>query len=213
VGAEDLLRDTPNAKMPQDWSRDGRFLLYSELDPKTSWNLWVLDMTGNDRKARVVVNTPADERLAQFSPDGHFVAYETNESGRFEIVVQPFPDASVKWPVSTDGGTQPRWRADGKELYFISPDGNMMAASIAGGKNPCLAEARDCIGARRREAAALEVGRPVALFPIALPPTGASLQRPQYAVAQDGRFLINQPIRGSITTPITLILNWKPPAN
>ncbi len=78
-------------------------------------------MTSPDHTPRVVANTPAEEVLATFSPDGRWVAYQTNESGRFEVVVQPFPDAGGKWQASTNGGDAPRWRADGKELYFLSP--------------------------------------------------------------------------------------------
>src|SRR5262249_35752586 len=138
AGAEELVLETLNNKWPQDWSKDGRFLLYSESDPKTGRDLWALPMSGanasatgrsnqeksgNDRKSILVVKTPFEELNGQFSPDGRWVAYETNESGRFEIVVQPFPVPTGKWQVSTAGGMQPRWRADGKELYFIAPDG------------------------------------------------------------------------------------------
>ena len=174
-------------------STDGRFLLYGEADPKTGRDLWALPVTGNDRKAITIVNTPFEELNGQFSPDGRWVAYETNESGRFEIVVQPFPAPTGKWQVSTGGGIQPRWRADGKELYFIAPDGKLMAASITAG-------------------ATFAAGTPVALFPVTVPP-GAGSNKQQYAVSRDGRFLINQPVETSNTTaPITLILNWKPPA-
>src|SRR5262249_15121549 len=113
AGADELLLETPNNKQPQDWSRDGRFLLYFENDPKTLRDLWALEMTGKDHKPRLVVNTPFEERIAQFSPDGNWVAYDTDESRRFEIVVQPFPEPSGKWQVSTSGGIEPRWRADG----------------------------------------------------------------------------------------------------
>ncbi|MBI4474963.1 MAG: PD40 domain-containing protein [Acidobacteria bacterium] len=195
VGAEELLRETASAKIPQDWSKDGRFLLYYEIDPKTNRDLWALEMTGNERKTRVVANTPSEERLAQFSSDGRFVAYETNESGQFEIVVQPFPEPTGKWQVSTGGGTQPRWRADGKELYFIAPDGKLMAASVTTGQN---------------QDSPFDAGRPVALFPIQSVPIGGSIQRPQYAVSRDGRFLINQPVEEPTASPITLILNWRP---
>src|SRR5205085_12068796 len=92
--------------------------------------LWALPITPNDGKAIPIATTPFDELNGQFSPDGRLVAYESNESGRFEIVVQPFPEATGKWQVSTNGGVQARWRADGKELYFVAPDGKMMAASI-----------------------------------------------------------------------------------
>ena len=107
-GDEERLVESPNNKAPQDWSRDGRWLMYYELSPVTGRDLWALDMTSPDRPPRVVANTPANELLAQLSPDGRSVAYQTNESGRFEVVVQPFPDAGGKWQVSTGGGVAPR---------------------------------------------------------------------------------------------------------
>jgi Tol biopolymer transport system component len=131
AGTEELVLETPNDEWPYDWSKDGRFLLYHLTDPKTGYDLWSLPMTGNDRKPAVVVNTPFTEQNGQFSPDGRWVAYETNESGGFEIVVQPFPEPSGKWQLSTGGGKQPRWRADGKELYFIALDNKLMAVTVA----------------------------------------------------------------------------------
>jgi Tol biopolymer transport system component len=192
AGAEESLLDTPNNKWAQDWSQDGRFLLYGEADPKTGRDLWARPMTGNDQTPIVVVNTPADELNGQFSPNGRWVAYETNESGRSEIVVQPFPVPSGKWPVSISGGIQPRWRGpDGTELYFISPDGKLMAASVT------------------TSGATFAAKTPVALFPVSLA-AGAGANKQEYMVSRDGRFLINQPVETSTTTPITLILNWKP---
>lgn len=153
-------------------------------------------MTATDRPPRVVVNTPAQEVLAQFSPDGRWVAYQSNESGRFEVVVQPFPEAGAKWQVSTAGGVAPRWRADGKELYFLAPDATMMAVPVTAA------------------GASFETGTPVALFPTRIVDGGTvAINRPQYDVARDGRFLINQPVRDATVAAITLILNWQPPAN
>src|SRR5262249_6808010 len=130
-GPEELRLESPNFKIVQDWSKDSRYLLYFEGDPKTGRDLWALDMMAKDAKPRVVVNTPFEESLAQFSPDVKWVAYQTNESGRFEIMAQAFPEARGRSPVSTNGGIEPRWRSDGKELYFIAPDGKMMAASVS----------------------------------------------------------------------------------
>ncbi len=190
-GPEELLLETPNTKVVQNWSKDGRFLLYYEVNPKTGRDLLALEMTGTDRKSRVVVNTPFEETLAQLSPDGRWVAYQTNESGRFEIVVQPFPDAGGKWQVSTGGGVAPRWRADGKEIYFLAPDATMMAVPVTA-SGPTF-----------------EAGTPVALFSTRIVGGGSvTTNRPQYVVARDGRFLINQPVELSTATPITLILNW-----
>jgi serine/threonine protein kinase len=191
AGTEELLLETPNNKWVQDWSRDGRFLLYGEADPKTGRDLYALPMTGNDRKPIEVVKTPFEELNGQFSPDGRWLAYETSESGRFEIVVQPFPVPNGKWQVSTNGGIQPRWRADGKELYFVAPDSQLMAASITAA------------------GATFSAGTPVPLFPVMLPP-GLGANNQQYAVSRDGRFLINQPVETSNTAPITLLLNWHP---
>ena len=190
ASAEQLLLSTPNAKRPRDWSPDGRFLLYTEDDPKTSRDLWALPMTGSDRTPVRVATTVATESNGQFSPDGRFVAYETNESGRFEIVVQAFPQPSGKWQVSLAGGTQPRWRADGKELYFIGADGKMMAAQTTIGSDTLLAAA------------------PTALFAADVV-TGGGADKQQYAVARDGRFLVIRPVE-SAPEPITLLLNWRP---
>jgi eukaryotic-like serine/threonine-protein kinase len=192
-GAQNRLRDSPYTALPLDWSRDGRWLLYGEVHPANARDLWALDMTATDRPPRVVADTPAQEALAQFSPDGRWVAYQTNESGRFEVVVQPFPDAGAKWQISTAGGAAPRWSADGKELYFLAPDATLMAASVTAA------------------GASFEAGTPVALFATRIVNGGTiATNRAQYAVARDGRFLINQPVGDAAAAPITLILNWNP---
>ena len=133
----------------------------------------------------------SEETLAQFSPDSRFVAYQTNESGRFKIVVQRFPEPGGKWHVSTGGGTEPRWRADCKELYFIAPDGKLMAAAVSA------------------SGSAFETGTPVALFTTRIAGGVGNSFRSRYAVSRDGRFLINQLAEESATAPITLILNWQ----
>src|SRR5215831_5113336 len=191
AGTEELLLGTSSHKWPLDWSKDGRFLLYQRIDQKTGLDLWALPMSGDSRKEFAVANTPYEERNGQFSPNGHWVAYETNESGRFEIMVQPFPEPGSKRKVSTSGGFQPRWRPDGTELCFIAPDGKLMAVPVRGSDG------------------ALEFGMPVALFPTRLTGMGPMFKH-QYAVAPDGRFLISQPSEESVDAPATLILNWKP---
>jgi Tol biopolymer transport system component len=189
AGPEETLLETPDTKYPQDFSKDSKFLLYSEINMKTGRDLIALRMS--DHKAIPVAKTQFDEFNGQFSPDGRFVAYQTNESQQFEVVVQAFPEPTGKWQVSTAGGTQPRWRADGKELYFIAPAGKLMAVPIS------------------VQGTALSPGTPVALFP-ALLVTGLGANRQEYAVTRDGRFLLNQPADTSTTTPMTLILNWVP---
>jgi hypothetical protein len=132
------------------------------------------------------------ETGGQFSPDGRWVAYQSDESGRFEIYVQPFPAASAKWQISTGGGTMPRWRADGKELFFIAPDTKLMAAAVTA------------------SGTTFEAAPPVALFQTRIVGGPGQILKHQYAVSRDGRFLINETAEASTATPITLIFNWKP---
>jgi Tol biopolymer transport system component/predicted Ser/Thr protein kinase len=193
---EQPLLVTPQDKATLDWSRDGRFLLYSTQDPKTGSDLWALPLTG-ERKPFPVVQTSFDEIEGQFSPDGRWLAYASNESGRYEIYSRPFPGAGGKWQVSTAGGTQPRWGRDGKELFYMVPDTRLMAVQIR-----VASDGR-----------ALDTGAPVALFPTRLA-SGADIQttgfgaRAQYAVASDGRFLMLVTADEAVTSPITIVLNW-----
>ena len=190
AGAEQLLLETPEAEWPLSWSKNGQFLLYQRTDLKTKWDLWAMPMTGSDRAAFPVADTPFAERMGQFSPDGRWVAYESNESGRPEIMARAFPKSSGTFPISTGGGTAPRWRADGKEVYFIAPDGKMMAVPV------------------QTEGVSFEAGKPVALFSTDIV---AQPFKAQYTVSRDGRFLFNNLQPGEVSaSPITLVLNWKP---
>ena len=188
---EQLLLESAQAKFTEDWSRDGRFVLYVEAGAKTGWDLWALPMVG-DRKPMAVMNSPFEERSGKFSPDGRWVAYQSNFSGRFEIYVQPFPGPGGKLQVSTAGGTFPRWRADGKELFFIAPNAKLMSVPVGPSHST------------------FEAGSPVALFQTHIVTGGVAALESQYAVSGDGRFLINTRVDESTPTPITLILNWKP---
>ena len=121
AGGEQLLLEPSGSRNLDDWSRDGRFLLYSQVDSKTRSDLWLMPLAG-DRKPTVYVNSEFNETHGQFSPDGHWIAYASDESGRPEIYVRPFPLTadSGKWTVSSGGGVTPRWRRDGKELFFLT---------------------------------------------------------------------------------------------
>jgi eukaryotic-like serine/threonine-protein kinase len=128
AGSEEVLLKSSEAKLPTDWSRDGRFLLFNSISAKTAEDLWILPMTG-DRKLIPYLQTEFAETDGHFSPDGRFVAYQSNASGISQIYVQPFPNpAGGKWMVSKDGGIQPRWRRDGKELYFLEGGGTRLVA-------------------------------------------------------------------------------------
>jgi Tol biopolymer transport system component len=191
AGAEELVLASPFTKIPTGWSLDGRFLLYQHGDPQNGWDLAALPMMG-DRKPIVVVSTPFEERGGQFSPDGRWVAYQSNESGRFEIYVQPFPGPGGKWQVSTSGGTDARWRTDGKELFFLAPDAKLMAVPV------------------RASASTFDAGSPAALFQTRTVGGGIADLTAQYAVSRDGRFLFNVPDDTSTAAPITVVLNWTP---
>jgi Tol biopolymer transport system component len=200
AGNEELLLESEQDKLAEAWSRDGRFLLYQSLDPQTSYDIWVLPMEG-DRKPFVFLKTSFDERRAHFSPDGRWVAYRSNESGRYEIYVRPFNPASSgssseagpsgQWQVSTFGGMDPRWRADGRELYYIAPDSMLMAVPTSVG-------------------ATFEPGMPVPLFQTRIFGGGTDPNfGTQYDVSSDDRFLIYTDLEAE-APPITLLQNWNP---
>jgi Tol biopolymer transport system component len=199
AGDEELLLGLNTTNAASSWSADGRYLLYVYLDPKTSYDLWVLPMTG-DRKPRAFLNSPSIEGAGEFSPDGMWVAYESNESTRTEVYIRPFvaPGAvgaaksahSGQWQVSTAGGTFPKWSPNGKELYFLNPQGEMMAATIT------------------FAGSALTPGTPAKLFESRVVGDAG----PEYDVARDGRFLINAVLDTAPPklSPIILIQNWNP---
>jgi Tol biopolymer transport system component len=212
AGAEEpLLESTQGSRVATDWSRDGRFLLFFSTDPQSGQDLWVLPMhgamaspsgspddKGDARTPRVFLKTTFIEVWARFSPDGRWVAYQSNESGRHEEYVQPFVEGvggatGGQWQVSTAGGISPVWRADGQELYYVAPDGTLMAAPMA---------------VRGTE---LAPGTPVELFRPRMVSGGDAGLGAQYDVSRDGRFLINTVVDDATSAPITLIQHWRPP--
>jgi serine/threonine protein kinase/Tol biopolymer transport system component len=134
-GADELVFATPvgTSVVPIEWSRDGKYIIFSRAalaEMTTGGAIWRLDTTG-ERTAAPLITGPGRVRAGRLSPDGRWFAYTTNESGVFQVVVQPFPDPSKgKWQVSTRGGSEPKWRADGREIYFLGRDGNMMAVDV-----------------------------------------------------------------------------------
>jgi eukaryotic-like serine/threonine-protein kinase len=134
-----LVGPTHDLKFPNHWSRDGRFLLYTHQDAKTNTDLWILPLRGDgvpSGEPMPFANTEFSEGQGQFSPDTRWIAYASHESGRVEVYVQPFPTppgGGSKTQVSRDGGNQPRWRGDGKELFYLSPGGKLMAVDVTEG--------------------------------------------------------------------------------
>ncbi len=195
TGEDESLLKTQADKWPTDWSRDGRFLLFGESDAKTRMDLWVLPLTAETkdagRKPMPFLRTEFHERNGRFSPDGKWVAYDSNESGRYEVYVREFlpgqPASGGKWPVSTGGGVGPRWRGDGKELFYLAPDRKLMAVEVKAGT--------------RFEA---EIPRPLFQTRVFTGAPGAG-----YAVTGDGqRFLILSEAEGAAGEPATVFLNW-----
>jgi eukaryotic-like serine/threonine-protein kinase len=194
-GSETLLArfDSYFWAMPTDWSPDGRYLAFTRIDPKTAWDLWVLPLFG-DRKPVLFLKTPFSETSGRFSPDGRLMAYMSNESGRSEVQVRPFPGPGGRWAVSTGGGGRPRWRRDGREIFYLAPDAKLMSVDIRGDSvNP-------------------EFGPPRPLFDlpkVVVDWAFAESASFDYDVGPDGqRFLVNLPVGANEPRPITLVLNW-----
>ena len=178
AGADELLLESDQNKAAYDWSSDERFLLTRSVGPQTGADLWVVPVSG-DKKPFPFLKTPFDERNGQFSPDGKWIAYQSNESGRFEIYVLPFPGPGEKFQISSNGGAQPRWNRNGKEIFYVSLDSKMMAAPVKLSSN----------------GQSLETGTPVALFPVRIaggPLSGANKQQSPRTKRQPPRAAPNQ---------------------
>jgi eukaryotic-like serine/threonine-protein kinase len=176
------------AKFSSDWSRDGKHILYNR-----GTDLWLLTLP--ELKASLFLKAMSILRDGRFSPDGRWVAYASNETGKWEIYVTSFPEARGKWQVSTGGGEQPRWRGDGKELFYLSSDRKMMAVSVTAGAN-------------------FDADPPVALFQATPRQPVTSTDQSVYDVTRDGqRFLINTPVKQVEAPPMSVVLNWSAKLN
>jgi eukaryotic-like serine/threonine-protein kinase len=194
AGNEELVMQSSESKYPYDWSRDGRFVVYAAFGSgkEATGRLWVLPLFG-EHKPFAFLKTDFMETQARFSPDGHWMAYVSDESGKDEVYISSFPEASGKVLVSTNGGVQPRWRGDGKELFYLELDRKLMAVPV-------------------KEGSALEVGSPKSLFDFSFSPRFGFDGNPyayyQYDVTADGqRFLLTTPPENA-SLPVTVVLNW-----
>ena len=195
-GQDELLLPDNLNDVPTHWSRDGRFIVYYNIDPKTKFDIWVLPTQGTaaDRKPIPFLRTEFNEIMGQLSPDSHWMVFTSDRSGRREVYVRPFPPSEGEWAISVAGGEQPRWRGDGKELFFIAADGNMVSVPVKSqaGTKPTF-----------------EAGTSVALFDAHIAPSpNDSLT--EYDVTADGkRFLINTTgASGAASPPLTVVTNW-----
>jgi eukaryotic-like serine/threonine-protein kinase len=182
--------ETDQDKRPLDWSSDGKLLLYLTSDPKTGDDLWVLPVKG-DRKPVPLATSPASEFEGRFSPDARWVAFVSNDSGRYEVYVRALaPDMRAASagvgepiPVSRNGGTRPRWRADGRELFYLDPMRNLMSVEITPG-------------------ATLQVGEPKRMFQL---PVGTATSD----TSGDGRTVAIVPLEQAAQAPFSILLNWQ----
>jgi eukaryotic-like serine/threonine-protein kinase len=184
--------DSPLAagwQSPSDWSTDGRFIIYRENDPTIGGDLWALPLFG-EQKPFPFLRTRFSETMPRFSPDGRWVAFASNESGRYELYVARFERPAEKWRVSTAGGTQPRWRRDGRELFYLAPGNQLMAVAVRPGET-------------------FESGAPSLLFKIDLDKLNSGGEMGNdYDVTADGqRFLVVISAAAHVS-PFTVIANW-----
>ena len=185
-GEEKVLLKTEELKIACDWSRDGRYIAFCSQGKETGWDIWVMPTFG-DRKPSPFLKTSFSELMPVFSPDGRYLAYQSNESGRGEVYVQSFPGPGGKWQISTSGGSEAHWRADGKELYYRAPGQKLMAVDIQTGSS-------------------ISVGTPQPLFQGRF---DMSLARNRFLPTADGkRFLTVAPLGREAMTPTTVVLNW-----
>jgi Tol biopolymer transport system component len=202
-GGRERLTTSENLNIPGSWSPDGHLLAFAEVNPATGYDIWILRMgepsassgqvpstgSGQAPKAQPFLQTPFNEGVPVFSPDGRWLVYVSDESGRFEIYVQPYPGPGGKWQISTEGGTEPVWNRNGRELFYRSGD-KMMAVDIS--TQPSFA-----------------AGKPKVLFTGQYLPTPGTLSN--YDVSPDGqRFLMIKPGESTEAPPtqINVVLNW-----
>jgi dipeptidyl aminopeptidase/acylaminoacyl peptidase len=178
---------------PLDWSPDGRYLLYQTASVSADSELWVLpmDSPSADRKPFLYLTGSRKAQNGRFSPDGRFVAYVSMETGRNEVYVQQFPAAGGKWPISKGGGSQPRWRKDGKELFFLDPERILMSVAVT----------------TRPE---FRVSEPQSLFQTYQSVKVIYATSFGYDVSPDGRrFLVNSGAPAPPAREISVLLNWQ----
>jgi len=190
-GTETLLPTEGVAAIPVYWSPTNDYIVFSRLRPTSSggYDTWLLPLAG-DRKPRAFLESQFDKFHARVSPNGRYIAFATNETGTYQVVVHTFPDPNGgKWTISAEGGVEPKWSRDGRELYYLAFDGRLMSVAITGPN--------------------FNAGRPTPLFQTPLRVTPASPTRDRrYDVAPNGKFLIVTPGERGAFAPFTIVVNW-----
>jgi dipeptidyl aminopeptidase/acylaminoacyl peptidase len=190
TGIEERVMQSPNAQRVSDWSRDGRYFMYAEAAPDTGLDLWILPVTPEGRpssnaKPWPFVREPFNQQGGRFSPDTHWVAYLSDESGQPEVYVRSFPEPHVKLLISTGGGAYPQWGSGGRELFYQSRDGKLMLVTLT------------------PAGTSLDASLPRELFAL---PVGIAGPNPYEATPDGQRFLVSD-IAAS-PEPLTVIVNW-----
>jgi eukaryotic-like serine/threonine-protein kinase len=190
AGTEKPLLKTALPKSASGWSRDGRLLFYDSTDPQTGGDIWALPLVGKP-EPYPVVRSVADEHYGTLSPDGRWLAYISNETGAYEVYVESFPATGFKRQVSTQGGFEPQWRRDGKELFYLAPNQTLMAVGV------------------KSSPTTLEVRPPETLFATRIKWMEIQAVAHHYAADPDGqRFLISGATDEARSVPVTIVLNW-----
>jgi eukaryotic-like serine/threonine-protein kinase len=190
VGARSLVASDEGSAIPITWLGDGQRIIFARPKGATpGYDTWLQPVGGG--RPSMFLEMPFDKLTVRVSPASRYVAYASNESGQYQIFVQTFPDpAGGRWQITSEGGIEPKWRRDGKELYYLGFDGKMMAVPVTGG-------------------AGFTTARPAALFQTPLTVNRAQPNRERrYDVAPDGRFLMIAPTAAPAQTPYTIVVNW-----
>jgi Tol biopolymer transport system component len=187
AGADELLLSTGSTLIASDWSTDGRYIVFTDTNPVTGFDIWVWP-TADGQKPTLAVRTPLNEMHGRLSPDGRWMAYASDESGELQVYVQPFPATGDKKQISSNGGAEPRWRRDGNELFYLASNRALMSVSIPAGS-------------------AFNAGVPQALFDTRAPLIGNPYRSNYSVIASGQRFLVNTRLEET-PSPITVVLNW-----
>jgi eukaryotic-like serine/threonine-protein kinase len=192
--SEALIYRSPSGQFSMDWSRDGKYLLFTQLAAGRGTDILAISLVDRDAQPFTVMATEANEALPEFSPDSRWIAYESDKLGSDEVFIRPFPGPGQELRISPEGGNQARWNPKGNELYYVSADDWMMAVPVTLKPNGTA-----------------DAGKPEKLFPVNIGSTVRLKYRQQYVMDPDGRsFVINSAVAAPNPPPIVLILNWKP---